>query len=123
MLDRKAPFRLVMALAEWARPAQAYPGFPPFRHLYWLLGTSVRKIANFTFSPSLFACHVKLERGKSKDVLLALPNKNLKHTRKIGACFEIALRKDVPKRGERASTGIFAPNSFIGIYPDHPLSY
>ena len=50
--------------------------------LYWLLGTSVRKIANFTFSPSLFACHVKLERGKSKDVLLALPNKNLKHTRK-----------------------------------------
>jgi hypothetical protein len=91
--------------------------------LYWLLGTSVRKIANFTFSPSLFACHVKLERGKSKDVLLALPEKNLKHTRKIGACFEIALRKDVPKRGERASTGIFAPNSFIGIYPDHPLSY
>jgi len=35
--------------------------------LYWLLGTSVRKIANFTFSPSLFACHVKLERGKSRE--------------------------------------------------------
>jgi hypothetical protein len=66
---------------------------------------------------------VKLERGKSKDVLLALPNKNLQHTRKIGACFELALRKDVPKMGERASTGIFAHDSFIGICPDHSLSY
>jgi hypothetical protein len=27
---------------------------------------------------------VKLERGKSKEVFLALPEKNLKHTRKIG---------------------------------------
>jgi len=43
--------------------------------LYWLLGTSVRKIANFAFSSSLFAWHVKLDRGKSKDVLLALPEK------------------------------------------------
>jgi hypothetical protein len=43
--------------------------------LYWLLGTSVRKIANFTFSSSLFACQVKPERGKSKDVLLAIPDK------------------------------------------------
>ena len=33
MLDRQDDFRLVMALSEWARPAQAYPGFPPFRHL------------------------------------------------------------------------------------------
>ena len=41
--------------------------------VYWLLGTSVRKIANFAFSSSLFAWHVKLERGKSKDFLLALP--------------------------------------------------
>ena len=31
-LDRQDDFRLVMALAEWARPAQAYPGFHPFRH-------------------------------------------------------------------------------------------
>jgi hypothetical protein len=91
--------------------------------LCWLLGTSVRKIANFTFSSSLFACQVILEGRKSKDVLLAIPDKNLKHTRKIGACFEIALRKDVPKMGERASTGIFAHNSFIGICPDHALSY
>lgn len=85
--------------------------------LYWLLGTSIRKIANFAFSSSLFACQVKLERGKSKDVLLALPDKNLKHTRKIGACFENALRKDAPKMGERASTGIFAHNSVLGYAP------
>jgi hypothetical protein len=91
--------------------------------LYWPLGTSVRKIANFAFSSSLFAWHLKLDRGKSKDVLLAIPDKNLKHTRKIGACFENALRKDVPKMGARASTGIFAQNSFIGICPYHPLSY
>jgi hypothetical protein len=56
---------------------------------------------------------VKLERGKSKDVLLALPDKNLKHTRKIGACFKNALRKDMPKMGERASTGIFAHNRVV----------
>ena len=31
MLDRQEPFRLVMALGEWARPAQAYSRFPPFR--------------------------------------------------------------------------------------------
>jgi hypothetical protein len=92
-------------------------------YLYWLLGTSVHKIANFAFSSSLFACQVKLEREKSKDVLLAIPDKNLKHTRKIGACFENALRKDVPKMGERASIGIFAHNSVIGICPDHPLFY
>ena len=60
---------------------------------------------------------MKLERGKSKDVLLALPDKNLKHTRKIGASFENALRKDVPKMGERASTGIFAHNSVLGYAP------
>jgi hypothetical protein len=44
-------------------------------HLYWLLGTSVRNNANFACSSSQFAWHVKLERGKSKDVLLALPEK------------------------------------------------
>jgi hypothetical protein len=54
------------------------------RNLYWLLGTSVHKITNFAFSSSLFACQVKLKRGKSKDVLPAIPDKNLKHTRKIG---------------------------------------
>ena len=32
-LDRQEDFRLVMALGEWARPAQAYPRFHPFRHV------------------------------------------------------------------------------------------
>ena len=48
---------------------------PPFLPLYWLPGTSVRKIANFAFSSSLFTWHVKLERGKSRDVLLAISKK------------------------------------------------
>ncbi len=43
------------------------------QYLYWLLGISIRKIANFSFSP--FAWHVKLDRGESKDVLLSLPEK------------------------------------------------
>ena len=89
----------------------------PIQHLYWLLGTSVHKITNFAFSSSLFAGQVKLKRGKSKDVLPAIPDKNLKHTRKIGACFENAHRKDVTKWGERASTGIFAHNSVLGYAP------
>jgi hypothetical protein len=42
---------------------------------------------------------MKLERGKSKDVLLALLEKSLKHTRKTGACLENELRKDIPKMG------------------------
>jgi hypothetical protein len=33
------------------------------------------KIANFAFSSSLFTWHVKLDKGKSRDVLLALPEK------------------------------------------------
>ena len=33
--------------------------------LYWLLGTSVRRIAHFAFSSWLFALHVKLERETS----------------------------------------------------------
>src|SRR5258708_1536724 len=47
----------------------------PGATLYWLLGTSVRKIVIFVFSSSLFAWRAKPERGKSKDVLLALPEK------------------------------------------------
>jgi hypothetical protein len=43
--------------------------------LYRLLDTPVRKIANFAFTSNLFAWHVKLDRGKSKDVLLAIPEK------------------------------------------------
>jgi hypothetical protein len=33
MLDRHEPIRLVMALSEWARPAQAYSWLHPLRHL------------------------------------------------------------------------------------------
>jgi len=64
--------------------------------LYWLLGTSVRKIANFAFSSSLFALHEKLERGKSKDFLLALSEKSLKPTRKTGA-WRMRLGKTCPR--------------------------
>jgi hypothetical protein len=46
--------------------------------LYWLLGTSVRKIAIFVFSFSLFAWRVKPERGKNKDVVLARKNGDMK---------------------------------------------
>jgi hypothetical protein len=45
------------------------------KYVYWLLGTFVCKIANFAFSSNLFVWHVKLERGKSRDALLALPEK------------------------------------------------
>jgi len=87
--------------------------------LYWLLGTSVRKIAIFVFFSSLFAWRVKLERGKSKDVLLALLEKKPQAYEK-NRQLENALREDMPKMGQRASTGIFAQSRVIVIHLDHP---
>jgi hypothetical protein len=43
--------------------------------LYLLLSTSVRKIANFAYSPNLFTWHMKLDKGKSLDVLLTILEK------------------------------------------------
>jgi hypothetical protein len=39
------------------------------------MGHPFEKIANFAFSSYLFTWHVKLEKGRSRDVLLALPEK------------------------------------------------
>ncbi len=68
----------ISVLLKGARDEHRVPvtdDFWPLYHLYWLLGTSVRKIANFAFSSYLFTWHVKLDRGKSRDVLLVLPEK------------------------------------------------
>jgi hypothetical protein len=66
---------------------------------------------------------VKLDRGKCRDVLLALPEKQPQaYEKKQVLARENALRKDMPKMGERASTGIFAQSRVIVIHLDHPLS-
>jgi hypothetical protein len=79
------------------------------------------KIAIFAFFSTLFAWCMKLERGKSKDVLLALPEKKPQAYEKNRPLLGDALRKDPPKMGERASTGIFAQSSVIVTHLDHPL--
>jgi hypothetical protein len=61
------------------------------------MGHPFEKIANFAFSSYLFTWHVKLDKGKSRDVLLALPEKQPQAEEKTGACLENALRKDMPK--------------------------
>ncbi len=79
-----------------AHSISSSPLFPVSRNtLYWLLDTSVRKIAIFAFSSSLAAWHVKLERGQCKDILLALPQKKPQAYEKNKRLLENTLRKDM----------------------------
>jgi hypothetical protein len=90
MLSTCGTYRALDSL-DWSVflwPAHVLERVPGGETLYWLLGTSVRNMANFAFSSYLFAWHVKLKRVKSKDVLLALPEKQPqtyeKHRRLLG---------------------------------------
>jgi hypothetical protein len=89
--------------------------------MYWLLSTSVRKIANFAFSPNLCTWHMKLDKGKSMDVLLTIlekqPQADEKNRRLLG---ERALKSHT-QDDLRAPTGISAQCKGIVIHLDHPM--
>src|SRR2546429_4607245 len=55
--------------------------------LYWLLGTSVRKIDNSNFHHSLiFLCHVILNLGRSREIFLLHERKVLQREKRALTC-------------------------------------